>query len=454
MTRHSLSNPASASTKGAEPVSHHLPFRTLVRAKGVSLVGARLIAIVRRYGCTPGKLMASLKAFVQLMHQHNVRATLPIPGIVLARHPDVAQYLHQSGMELAIHGWAHISFADMSLEEQVDSIRRAQAAFSSIGIPVQGFRSPYLSRNASLLEALRLTGIRYVSNQPILWTLPDLGAVPSGRRSLYLRAQTFYHPWSSEERTPTPRLRGSLVEIPVSLPDDEMLIDRLHFSDAQQIAEAWLLMLEDIYHREGLLTLQAHPERAPIYAPALAAVLQEARRKQPSIWIAPLSEIAAWWETSTTAPITAKPVAPHRWHLQVQGPPQLVWLLRGVVTETETCPWMGKYLVATMPEIEVCAAVRPFLGVPLQASERLVTFLREQGYIVERSNVPSQYGLYLHWEDLDPHREHHLLTHIENSEGPLIRLGKWPGGARSALAVTGDIDALTLGDYLWRILGR
>jgi hypothetical protein len=32
-------------------------------------------------------------------------------------------------------------------------------------------------------------------------------------------------------------------------------------------------------------------------------------------------------------------------------------------------------------------------------------------------------------------------------------LGLWPAGARSALAVTGDIDALTLWDFGLRLLG-
>jgi hypothetical protein len=37
--------------------------------------------------------------------------------------------------------------------------------------------------------------------------------------------------------------------------------------------------------------------------------------------------------------------------------------------------------------------------------------------------------------------------------GRLTR-GHWHGGARSALCITGDIDALTLGDYALRIVGR
>ena len=47
-----------------------------------------------------------------------------------------------------------------------------------------------------------------------------------------------------------------------------------------------------------------------------------------------------------------------------------------------------------------------------------------------------------------------LLAQIEGGDFPLVRLGRWPNGARSALCVTGDIDALTIWDYGLRFLGR
>ncbi|MDI9546097.1 MAG: hypothetical protein QM346_00715, partial [Chloroflexota bacterium] len=49
--------------------------------------------------------------------------------------------------------------------------------------------------------------------------------------------------------------------------------------------------------------------------------------------------------------------------------------------------------------------------------------------------------------------ERPLLAEIEDGDRPLVRLGRWPRGARSALVVTGDIDALTLWDYGLRALG-
>jgi hypothetical protein len=37
------------------------------------------------------------------------------------------------------------------------------------------------------------------------------------------------------------------------------------------------------------------------------------------------------------------------------------------------------------------------------------------------------------------------------SPAPLVKLGRWPDGAKSALCLTGDLDALSLVDYLSRV---
>jgi hypothetical protein len=47
-----------------------------------------------------------------------------------------------------------------------------------------------------------------------------------------------------------------------------------------------------------------------------------------------------------------------------------------------------------------------------------------------------------------------LLEEIERPEVPLIRFGLWPNGCKSALCLTGDIDALTIWDYGLRLFGK
>ena len=44
-----------------------------------------------------------------------------------------------------------------------------------------------------------------------------------------------------------------------------------------------------------------------------------------------------------------------------------------------------------------------------------------------------------------------LVNYSEISPTPLVRLWRWPNGAKSAMCITGDLDALTLFDYASRI---
>jgi hypothetical protein len=80
--------------------------------------------------------------------------------------------------------------------------------------------------------------------------------------------------------------------------------------------------------------------------------------------------------------------------------------------------------------------------------------LWQQGYIVEISEESHRYPCYFDQADFDTECERALLAQIESTGCPLVRLGRWPNGARSALAVTGDIDALTLWDYGLRVFRR
>jgi hypothetical protein len=100
------------------------------------------------------------------------------------------------------------------------------------------------------------------------------------------------------------------------------------------------------------------------------------------------------------------------------------------------------------------APCRPFVGLSPATSPRLTDFLWQQGYIVEVSMESGRYACYFDQVEFVAGQERRLLAQIEEVGRSLVRLGRWPNGARSALAITGDIDALTLWDYGLRLLGR
>ena len=92
------------------------------------------------------------------------------------------------------------------------------------------------------------------------------------------------------------------------------------------------------------------------------------------------------------------------------------------------------------------------IGVSPDASEKLLDFLREQGYIVEQSQERDAYGLYIdRGVRCEESEEKGLIERIETADVPLIKLGRWPDGMKSALTVTGDLDCITLMDFFVRI---
>jgi len=84
-----------------------------------------------------------------------------------------------------------------------------------------------------------------------------------------------------------------------------------------------------------------------------------------------------------------------------------------------------------------------------------VSFLREQGYILDTGETATRCATYIDAATLAGLRsEVELIDYIEASPGPLVRYWRWPDAARSAMCVTGDLDALTLLDYASRLFVR
>jgi hypothetical protein len=116
--------------------------------------------------------------------------------------------------------------------------------------------------------------------------------------------------------------------------------------------------------------------------------------------------------------------------------------------------WDSDYQRVPSGEFSFQAERRPFIGVSPSSSPSLKSFLRQQGYIVEVTESGQTHTFHIDRPHFSYQDERPLLAEIEHSNFPLVRLGRWPNGARSALCITGDIDALTLWDYSLRFLER
>jgi hypothetical protein len=430
------------------------PIELAAGAKGPMVFVHRVGMIARRYALTPVKIEQALEQFVETLEQFECSATFPTTAVAVERHPDVLAKYQARGIEFAVHGYTHIDYSQLGSDEQLASLNRACQVFAQAGLEVTGFRSPYLRRESHLNTAIEQAGLSYVSNQPIMWDILDAADFTETAAASYQRALSFYDPWHAAERPSLPRFDDGLVAIPVSLPDDEILLDRLGGGPNGLVGKAWKQMLADAYRRGELLTIQLHPERIAWAAKGLAATLAEARAMDPPVWIARLDEIAAWWRARTGSVVEITDLSDGGIQVNVAGPDEAVVLARDVDVDVATRPWADGYQLVDSSSFVLRSAYRPFVGLSPGTSERLAGFLRQQGYVVQVSAQDMGFAHYLDRVEFSAGDERSLLAQLEDAERPLVRLGRWPGGAYSALAVTGDIDAFTLWDYVLRTLGR
>jgi hypothetical protein len=203
-----------------------------------------------------------------------------------------------------------------------------------------------------------------------------------------------------------------------------------------------------------LFTLGLHPERTTLCLEPLKAVLAEAQSFTPPVWIARLDQITAWWRDRLGARVEIEYLDADRYRWKVTTRPETTVLARRVEVDAPTESWADQYRHVRAGAFTVHARTRPWIGLSPAASFRLKHFLRQQGYVVEVAPEPGCHTYYFDQSQFAPEDERWVLAQIEGTNQPLLRLGRWPNGCRSALSITGDIDALTLSDYVLRFLGR
>lgn len=425
------------------------PISAALKGKGLHLLFQRAAGLARSYGLSSAKIESALQQFVGVLQSFECSATFPVVSVVLGRNPQIIQRCQEQGMEFALHGYRHVDHRALSGEEQLAAVASALQTFDRHGIVVRGFRGPYLHANTDTLLALQQHGLAYDCSQALSWDV-----VEDNESQTYRHALDFYGALSSHDHPSLPSLEGNLVRMPYNLPDDEALVHRLSPGTIAQMSKTWLAILRRSHELGELFTLGLHPERIALCHESLAAVLALAHRLFPSVWIARLDEIATWWKARAEATVTVVDAAQGSFWVTVDGPAGTTLMARGLEVEAPTMPWCDGYQWVEGTTVAVGSAVRPFVGLSPKTDPEMSSFLRQQGYVVEISEQSESYGCYLDQTHFAAKDQRPLLTRIESIARAIVRLGRWPNGARSALAISGDLDAVTLWDYGFRLLGH
>jgi hypothetical protein len=181
-------------------------------------------------------------------------------------------------------------------------------------------------------------------------------------------------------------------------------------------------------------------------------VAKAARLLEPAVWVAQLRDVGRWWRQKAGFGLEVSPNG-SGWDVRFDCAERATVLVRYLESDAAMHRWDDTYQVLEGRALHVAGNGLPFVGVSPDAPAATISFLKEQGYIVEACERARRCTVWLDAATLSAiQSEVELIEHIESSPAPLVKFGRWPDEARSALCVTGDLDAVSLIDYLSRLL--
>ena len=427
----------------------------LSESRSASNTLSRVKTIFNRFGFTSHAFEMLLEKYSALADQFKFTTTLPITAIILKRYPELIKRFVRPGIEFAVHGYLHIDYRKLSIKEQIEDFKKARDIFNYFQVPFTGFRAPYLKFNNDTSYALGNLNFQWNSSHSIYWDVIPPNGYPKETYYEYLRVLDYYHALNCLDWLSLPEFSVDkrLIEIPVSLPDDEAIVERLRVFDPDRIAAIWNSILRKSYARGELFTLQLHPERVSVCSQALTDVIHSARELSPVVWIATLNEIADWWKEKENFFIDVNDFAEEKYRVRVKCSGRATVLIRNCKAYCASSEWSHGYRNVANHEFILESPQIPVIGVGLNTSPEAVRFLQNEGYPVEAGLQSDRYSLYLNnLSRFKPADKKSLVDHIEYSEAPLVRFWRWPYQAKSALTITGDIDSVTLFDFLLRLV--
>src|SRR6266516_1714716 len=305
-----------------------------IKTKGIHNFARRLWTVFARFGISVGQTRRALHTVIDALREFNGAPTFFIPAVVLRRHPELIAEIAHRRAEIGIHGYVHNDYRSLSPAEQYKQTERAISLFQRTQIPYEGFRNPYLGWTEECLKVFTALGFSYESNEAILHDVIDLDRFPPSLRSGYEKSLVLFQAILCSAYTLRPHFEGSLLRIPTSIPDDEILFDRLRIS-AEEDGRIWSKIMERVYGFGGIYTLNLHPERAIPCKQALDTLLSYAHNRPLPVWSARLKDVAQWWKERSQFRLHITSEAPKRWRVQADCTSRATLLARHLIIEDQ-----------------------------------------------------------------------------------------------------------------------
>ena len=271
-------------------------FKHSIKTKGLKNFLKRFFTIATRFGITPVKYINYLKRFEEIQKEFSFKTSFPITAEVMLAHGKSVKPFQDKFLFL-LHGLYHIDHTFLESHVVPAHISRASEIFQTFGINEHlGFRAPYLRYNEHIRDVLVLNNFLFDSSRTIFVNDQKLQISQHDMEII----NDLYRPEPFHETLSLPYSDGNLIELPVTLPDDEITIDRLSIQNKDDLLELFSSLSDKIFSHQEMFIMQVHPERIPFLFNTLKLLLKD-MVKNRNIWITDLCSLAKWHKNISEA---------------------------------------------------------------------------------------------------------------------------------------------------------
>ena len=397
----------------------------------------RILTSLPRLRLGQGSLWPALNDYVELAGRYGSHPTFVAAAERVDRHPGIFQELHNSGAELAIHGGEFSEHKRTSIDIYRKSLERAVSTFQKHRIPFSGLRTTNRAGPSGDDLSLSDLGFRYTSSRALAWEVMDREQFTARSLNAYQQLLESQRIRKAVEVLSLPRPLDGLPDLPIAMPDGEIMVDMLRLSTGS-IASVWLRTLQRIHRLGELMVVSLRPERLRGCVEAIERLLVQAKQYSPGVWLATAAEVAEWWEERQKTKLLVRYLGQTQYEVAASGSERATVLIRQMADQSQLEPWDQQYRRVPRRGTVVESAVRPCIGLHPEVPSWLGPALLEAGFLAEEAVDRAAYALYFD-RGTSFENPRALFAAIEGSDAPLVRLGLWPYGKACALSITGDV---------------
>ena len=147
-----------------------------------------------------------LTVISSILDKHNIKATFFVTCDCLEKYPEIFQHLRKQGHEIALHGYKHERFDNLSIKDKEIHIQKAILCFQKhLNYTPEGFRAPQHSIDSETLDLLEKYDFKYDSSFTPLNILQIIFFPEKIKHYKY-----FFHSLKKQ------KIRKKLYELPIS----------------------------------------------------------------------------------------------------------------------------------------------------------------------------------------------------------------------------------------------